>query len=63
MITNIVLILAAFIVISFAMRYLKASKTVQGKLVVITGGSQGIGFELATNMVKRGAHVIVIARN
>ena len=63
MITNIVLILAVLIVISFAMRYFKASKTVQGKLVVITGGSQGIGFELATNMVKRGAHVIVIARN
>ena len=35
----------------------------QGKHVVITGGSSGIGFDLCIEAFKQGAHVSVIARN
>jgi hypothetical protein len=34
-----------------------------GKHVVITGGSQGIGFELSLEAFKQGAHVSIVARN
>ena len=34
-----------------------------GKHVVITGGSQGIGFELSLEVFRQGAHVTIIARN
>lgn len=34
----------------------------KGKHVVITGGSTGIGLSLAEELVKRGAHVTLIAR-
>ncbi|MEM7037277.1 MAG: SDR family NAD(P)-dependent oxidoreductase [Bacteroidota bacterium] len=35
----------------------------KGKKVVITGGSIGIGLELAKKLLKEGAHVLVCARN
>jgi 3-dehydrosphinganine reductase len=35
----------------------------KGKLVVITGGSSGLGLALAMQLVKRGAKIILIARN
>ena len=34
-----------------------------GKHVVITGGSQGIGLDLAVEAFKQGAHVSILARN
>lgn len=33
-----------------------------GKNVLITGGSTGIGFALAAELVQRGAHVTLVAR-
>lgn len=32
------------------------------KLVLITGGSSGIGFALAKNLIQKGAHVFILAR-
>jgi 3-dehydrosphinganine reductase len=34
-----------------------------GKHVVITGGTQGIGYELTLEAFRQGAHVSVLARN
>lgn len=38
-------------------------KSLYGKHVVVTGGSQGIGLNIATECAKRGANVTIIARN
>ncbi|KAJ5575327.1 hypothetical protein N7450_009226 [Penicillium hetheringtonii] len=35
---------------------------VEGRVVVITGGSDGMGRAVATNLAGRGAHVVVVAR-
>lgn len=37
--------------------------SVKDKLVLITGGSQGIGLAVARVLVDKGAHVILLARN
>lgn len=34
-----------------------------GKVVIVTGGSSGIGFEAAKNLANRGARVIIASRN
>lgn len=38
-------------------------KSLVGKHVLITGGSSGIGLEVAKNVVRRGAHCTIVARN
>ncbi len=38
-------------------------KNLNGKLAVITGGSSGIGFSVAKALAKRGARVVIVARN
>lgn len=34
-----------------------------GQWAVVTGGSKGIGFGIAEQLVSRGAHVVIVARN
>jgi 3-dehydrosphinganine reductase len=52
-----------------AVVYFVASKNkreridLRGKHVVVTGGSMGIGLDIAIEAFKQGAHVSIIARN
>ena len=36
---------------------------VKGRLVVITGGSQGMGLEVAKQLARKGANIAIVARN
>ena len=37
----------------------KSKRRLDGKIVVITGGDSGIGFETSLDLAKRGAHIIM----
>ncbi len=39
------------------------NKTMQGKNVLVTGSSRGIGFYTALGLAKKGAHVIIVSHN
>lgn len=41
----------------------KSDKTLQGKVVIVTGANTGIGFEVASDMALRGAQVVMACRN
>ena len=62
---EIALVISAIILIHGTIWYLLSSKPkkINGKHVVVTGGSSGIGLWAAIECAKRGAHVTIIARN
>ncbi|XP_041980620.1 retinol dehydrogenase 13-like [Aricia agestis] len=41
----------------------QTSARLDGKFAIVTGGSSGIGYEAAKNLVKRGARVVIASRN
>eukprot|EP01059_Diplonema_ambulator_P012775 TRINITY_DN23241_c0_g1_i1.p1 TRINITY_DN23241_c0_g1~~TRINITY_DN23241_c0_g1_i1.p1 ORF type:complete len:341 (+),score=103.93 TRINITY_DN23241_c0_g1_i1:48-1025(+) len=55
-------VLAGLVLFPFIKRFIVKPENIDGKLVVITGGSEGIGKSLAEECLKRGANVIVMAR-
>ncbi|XP_066148968.1 3-ketodihydrosphingosine reductase [Euwallacea fornicatus] len=58
-------IVLAFVLIGFTLKFLnhRCLKSLQGRHVLITGGSSGIGKALAILVAKKGAHVSIVARN
>ncbi|KAJ8918734.1 hypothetical protein NQ315_015054 [Exocentrus adspersus] len=61
----IIIILIPLFIIALIIKYLKRRKkvSIEGKHVVVTGGSSGIGKSVAILAAKKGAHVTIIARN
>mmetsp|Transcript_85398 Transcript_85398/g.167094 ORF Transcript_85398/g.167094 Transcript_85398/m.167094 type:complete len:337 (-) Transcript_85398:60-1070(-) len=53
---------AVLIVLSQLWRWLKPKAQVAGRVVFITGGSEGIGKAIGAEFVRRGAHVVLMAR-
>lgn len=63
---GILLIFFVGLLVVFALIHLKNKrkpKNILDRHVVVTGGSQGIGLEVAIRCAKLGAHVTVIARD
>ncbi|KAL5273474.1 KDSR family protein [Megaselia abdita] len=56
-------ILVHILVYLFVKNLKSKEKSLYGKHVVVTGGSSGIGLNIATECAKRGANVTIIARN
>ena len=44
-------------------KVMSGDKELEGKVVVITGGTMGIGFGMATRLMKKGAKVVITSRN
>ena len=55
-------LIVAAVVGAVAARRLKPLYDLNGKTVLITGGSRGLGFALAREMLERGANVMLVAR-
>ncbi|KAG9736779.1 hypothetical protein KCU73_g10163, partial [Aureobasidium melanogenum] len=57
--------LVAVVVASAAMGLFSSNKhfPVEGRTVLITGGSSGMGKALATKLAQQGANVCIVARN
>src|SRR5688572_9745386 len=48
---------------AFLLRSVRRRYKLQGRVVLITGGSRGLGFELARHCVARGARVALLGRD
>ena len=61
--TILLLIVASLMYIILIPSLFKAKYDLHGKHVLITGGSSGIGLEVAKQYISRGASVTIMARN
>lgn len=61
--TNIFLLLIVKIYCKLTSGICKCSKHLVGKVVIVTGGNKGVGYETAKNLAERGARVILACRN
>lgn len=62
-IVNLVFALVLFLYNKLTCGYCKCTKKITGKVVIVTGGNAGIGYETAKNMAERGAKVIMACRS
>ncbi|XP_059046102.1 retinol dehydrogenase 11-like [Achroia grisella] len=60
---NIILLFFVFIFNKLTLGICKCSKHLVGKVVIVTGGNTGVGYETAKNLAERGARVILACRN
>lgn len=64
--TSVLTILAVLLpVVLFSMSFLRRKRAfvVDGRTVLITGGSQGLGLSLARKLAARGANIVIVARD
>lgn len=59
----VLLLVGLYLYISFTRGVCKSKNKMDGKTVIITGCTSGIGKETAKNLAKRGARVIMACRN
>lgn len=55
-------IVIALLLVAFSMTFLRSKKALAGKHVIITGGSEGLGFALAKQLCMRRCRVTIVAR-
>ncbi len=53
---------ATTLLVVYSMTWFRSKVQVRGKHVIITGGSEGLGFSLAKEFCMKGSHVTIIAR-
>ncbi|XP_052749262.1 retinol dehydrogenase 12-like [Galleria mellonella] len=60
---NIILVFFIFLYNKLTLGICKCSRHLVGKVVIVTGGNTGVGYETAKNLAERGARVIIACRN
>ena len=53
---------ATTLLVVYSMTWFRSKVQVRGKHVIITGGSEGLGFSLAKEFCTKGSHVTIVAR-
>ncbi len=59
----IVLLVAIFVIASLVIRIIRGQLSLRNKAVLITGGSRGLGLEIARQVCRQGGRVAILARD